>query len=60
MKFIVLGKFKMGQNMSQPFKKEVTAENKDEAMRKTICLLGSKHHCPKRFIKIEKVEVLNE
>ena len=47
------GKFKMGSKLEQPFKKTILANSKEEAEKKLYSLLGSKHKCPKRFIKLE-------
>lgn len=58
MKFIISGKFKMGGIKAQPFKREVEAKDAAVAKEKVFCELGSTHHCPRRFIKIEKIEEL--
>jgi len=58
MKLVISGKFKMGSNKEQPFNMEIEAKDKNAAKEKIYAYIGAKHHCPRRFIKIEKTEEL--
>ena len=50
----------MGKAKKQPFKVEMSAENQNMAVEKLYCELGARHRCPRRFIKIEKIEEVKQ
>lgn len=49
--FQVSAEFKLGNHMAR-MNKEILAENKEKAIDKVLCILGSKHRTPRRFINI--------
>ena len=55
-KYRLTGYFKMGTEFRQPFMKELAAESPAQAKERLFTLLGSKHSCVRRFIKIERIE----
>lgn len=52
--YVVSAEFKMGKQPSK-LTKEITAENEERARDKLLCILGSKHRTPRRFINILNV-----
>jgi large subunit ribosomal protein LX len=53
--FRVSGKFQMGHDM-MAFVKEFALADRKQAEDRLYAELGSKHHVPRRLVKIEKVE----
>jgi len=54
--FLISGTFKMGLKNTQPFEKQIQAKDKESAKELLYSLIGSKHSCPRRFIKLTKIE----
>jgi large subunit ribosomal protein LX len=52
------GTFRMGRLKARPFEMEVSAKDEAAAKEKVFSLLGSRHKCKKRFIKIESVKAV--
>ena len=53
-KYKLAGTFKMGDKLNQPFNIEIDAKDEKSAHDLLYTILGSKHNCPRRFIKITK------
>lgn len=58
MEYKVNGKFKMGYTWEK-FTKNVSSQNKKNAIEKIYSIIGSQHHLERRLIKIENVSEIN-
>ena len=58
-KFVVTGKFLMGGTY-QDFSKEIAGSSKSDITERILSEIGSHHKTKRRFIKIDKIEVIAE
>jgi ribosomal protein L20A (L18A) len=54
--FKVVGEFNKGRLKNHPFTKEIKAADDAAAAEKVLAIIGSLHKCPRRYVKIDKIE----
>jgi len=58
--FEIIATIKMGAAHRQPFSMKISADNRDRAVEMFYTLAGSKHSCPRRFIKVQGAKEVQE